>query len=170
MADEARRYDGVQFHSEVTHTRQGRALIERLVLGICGAPADWVMGDYASEAIAKVRKLVGREEVILSLSGGVDGSVVAALMHKAIGDQLTCVFVDHGLLRLNEAEQVMKTFADKLGVKVIHVDASKEFLGKLAGVTDPEAKGKIIGRAPGREGRTLNVRKAPQPEAELAPL
>ena len=146
MADEERRFYGVQFHPEVTHTRQGRALIERFVLGICQARPDWVMGDYVAEAVARIREQVGSEEVILGLSGGVDSSVAAALIHKAIGDQLTCVFVDHGLLRLNEAEQVMQTFAANLGVKVIHVDASADFMGKLAGVTDPEAKRKIIGK------------------------
>ena len=146
MADEERGYYGVQFHPEVTHTRQGRAIIERFVLEICQAKPDWVMGDYVAEAVARIRSQVGSEEVILGLSGGVDSSVAAALIHKAIGDQLTCVFVDHGLLRLNEAEQVMQTFAANLGVKVIHVDASAEFMGKLAGVTDPEAKRKIIGR------------------------
>ena len=103
------------------------------------------MGHYIDEAVAKIREQVGNEHVILGLSGGVDSSVAAALLHRAIGDQLTCVFVDHGLLRLNEAEQVMATFADHLGVKVIHVDASDVFLSKLAGVTDPEAKRKIIG-------------------------
>ena len=146
MADEARGFYGVQFHPEVTHTRQGRALLERFVLQICKASPDWVMTDYVSEAVARIRAQVGSEEVILGLSGGVDSSVAAALIHKAIGDQLTCVFVDHGLLRLNEATQVMQTFADNLGVKVIHVDASVAFMSKLAGVTDPEAKRKIIGR------------------------
>jgi GMP synthase (glutamine-hydrolysing) len=124
---------------------QGRAMLERFVLKICGAQPDWEMGNYIDEAVAKIREQVGNEHVILGLSGGVDSSVAAALLHRAIGDQLTCVFVDHGLLRLNEAEQVMATFADHLGVKVIHVDASDVFLRKLAGVTDPEAKRKIIG-------------------------
>ena len=145
MADESRHYYAVQFHPEVTHTVQGRALLERFVLGICGTRADWVMGDYIEEAVQKIREQVGDEEVILGLSGGVDSSVAAALIHRAIGDQLTCVFVDHGLLRLNEAEQVMKTFADHLGVHVIHVDASDAFMTPLAGVSDPEAKRKIIG-------------------------
>ena len=145
IADEARRFYGVQFHPEVTHTVQGRAIIERFVLDLCGAKPDWVMRDYVEEAVAKIREQVGGEHVILGLSGGVDSSVAAALIHRAIGDQLTCVFVDHGLLRLGEAEQVMKTFGDHLGVKVIHVDASAQFLGKLVGVSDPEAKRKIIG-------------------------
>ncbi|MGF6599664.1 GMP synthase (glutamine-hydrolyzing) [Paraburkholderia sp. GAS448] len=145
MADEARHFYGLQWHPEVTHTVQGRAMLERFVLGICSAKPDWEMGHYVDEAVEKIREQVGSEHVILGLSGGVDSSVAAALLHRAIGDQLTCVFVDHGLLRLNEAEQVMATFADHLGVKVIHVDASEAFLSKLAGVTDPEAKRKIIG-------------------------
>ncbi|NYH20436.1 GMP synthase (glutamine-hydrolyzing) A subunit [Paraburkholderia bryophila] len=145
MADEQRHFYGLQWHPEVTHTVQGRAMIERFVLKICGAGADWEMGNYIDEAVAKIREQVGQEHVILGLSGGVDSSVAAALLHRAIGDQLTCVFVDHGLLRLNEAEQVMALFADNLGVKVIHVDASEVFLRKLTGVTDPEAKRKIIG-------------------------
>ena len=145
MADEARHFYGLQWHPEVTHTVQGRAMLERFVLGICGAKADWEMGHYIDEAVETIRKQVGNEHVILGLSGGVDSSVAAALLHRAIGDQLTCVFVDHGLLRLNEAEQVMSMFADNLGVKVIHVDASAAFMSKLAGVTDPEAKRKIIG-------------------------
>ncbi len=145
MADEQRRLYGVQFHPEVTHTVQGRALIERFVLGICQARPDWIMGDYISEAVEKIRAQVGDEEVILGLSGGVDSSVAAALIHRAIGDQLTCVFVDHGLLRLNEGDAVMEMFVGKLHAKVIRVDASELFLGKLAGVTDPEAKRKIIG-------------------------
>jgi GMP synthase (glutamine-hydrolysing) len=145
MADEARGFYGVQFHPEVTHTLQGKAIIARFVLDICGCSGDWNMPDYIGEAVARIREQVGREEVILGLSGGVDSSVAAALIHRAIGDQLTCVFVDNGLLRLNEAEQVMKTFARSLGVKVVHVDASAAFLGKLAGVTDPEQKRRIIG-------------------------
>ena len=146
MADEARHFYGVQFHPEVTHTLQGKALFERFVHGICGCGYDWNMPDYVEEAIGRIRSEVGSDEVILGLSGGVDSSVVAALLHRAIGTQLTCVFVDNGLLRLNEAEQVMKTFADNLGVKVIHVDAGAEFMKHLAGVTDPEQKRKIIGR------------------------
>ncbi|HZV99355.1 MAG TPA: glutamine-hydrolyzing GMP synthase [Methylophilaceae bacterium] len=146
MADEARRFYAVQFHPEVTHTKQGKAMLSRFVHQICGCGQDWNMPDYVSEAVARIKAEVGSDQVILGLSGGVDSSVAAALIHKAIGDQLTCVFVDNGLLRLNEAEQVMQTFARNLGVKIIHVDASKKFLGDLAGVTDPEAKRKIIGR------------------------
>jgi GMP synthase (glutamine-hydrolysing) len=145
MADESRRFYAVQFHPEVTHTVQGQALLNRFVLHICGARPDWVMGNYIGEAVAKIRERVGDEEVILGLSGGVDSSVAAALIHRAIGDQLTCVFVDHGLLRLNEGDMVMEMFAGKLHAKVIRVDASDLFLGKLAGVIDPEAKRKIIG-------------------------
>ncbi|MFN6961495.1 MAG: glutamine-hydrolyzing GMP synthase [Rhodocyclaceae bacterium] len=146
MADETRRFYGVQFHPEVTHTLKGREIIARFVRGICGCKGDWNMPGYVDEAMHKIREQVGDEEVILGLSGGVDSSVVAALLHKAIGPQLTCVFVDNGLLRLNEAEQVMDTFARNLGVKVIHVDASERFLAALTGVTDPEQKRKIIGR------------------------
>ncbi|BCS33398.1 GMP synthase [glutamine-hydrolyzing] [Luteitalea sp. TBR-22] len=146
MADEARGYYAVQFHPEVTHTLQGQAILTRFVRDICGARGDWRMGDYVSEAVARIREQVGQDEVVLGLSGGVDSSVAAALIHKAIGDQLTCVFVDHGLLRLNEAELVMHMFAGRLHAKVRHVDARAQFLGHLAGVTDPEAKRKIIGR------------------------
>jgi GMP synthase (glutamine-hydrolysing) len=146
MAEEARRFYGVQFHPEVTHTLKGRDIFTRFVRDICGCRGDWNMPDYVGEAIAKVREQVGGDEVILGLSGGVDSSVVAALLHRAIGEQLTCVFVDNGLLRLNEGDQVMKTFARNLGVKVIHVDATEQFMSGLAGVTDPEQKRKIIGR------------------------
>ena len=145
MADEARKFYAVQFHPEVTHTVQGRAILERFVLEICGVKADWIMRDHITEAVEAIRKQVGNEEVILGLSGGVDSSVAAALIHRAIGDQLTCVFVDHGLLRLNEGDMVMDMFAGKLHAKVIRVDASELFLGRLAGVTDPEQKRKIIG-------------------------
>jgi GMP synthase (glutamine-hydrolysing) len=145
MADEQRRFYAVQFHPEVTHTVQGRAILERFVLEICGVRPDWVMRDHVAEAVEAIRKQVGDEEVILGLSGGVDSSVAAALIHRAIGDQLTCVFVDHGLLRLNEGDMVMDMFAGKLHAKVIRVDASELFLGKLAGVSDPEQKRKIIG-------------------------
>jgi GMP synthase (glutamine-hydrolysing) len=146
MADESRGYYGVQFHPEVTHTLQGKAILEHFVKEICGLAGDWSMPGYVEEAVGRIRSQVGGEEVVLGLSGGVDSSVAAALIHRAIGDQLTCVFVDNGLLRLNEAEQVMETFARNLGVKVIHVDAREQFLGHLAGVTDPEQKRKIIGR------------------------
>jgi GMP synthase (glutamine-hydrolysing) len=145
MADEARRFYGVQFHPEVTHTLKGRQMLARFVHDICGCGRDWNMPDYVGEGVAKIRAQVGQDEVILGLSGGVDSSVAAALIHRAIGDQLTCVFVDNGLLRLNEAEQVMETFARNLGVRVIHVDASEQFLGKIEGVADPEQKRRIIG-------------------------
>ena len=146
MADESRGLYGVQFHPEVTHTRRGGAILERFVHRICGCGEDWNMPDYVAEAVAKIRSEVGKDEVLLGLSGGVDSAVAAALIHRAIGDQLTCVFVDTGLLRLNEAAQVMDTFAKHLGVKVDLVDASSRFLGALAGANDPEAKRKIIGR------------------------
>jgi GMP synthase (glutamine-hydrolysing) len=146
MADESRGYYGVQFHPEVTHTVQGRALLERFVLDIAGAKPDWVMRDHVAEAVQRIREQVGDEEVVLGLSGGVDSSVAAALIHRAIGEQLTCVFVDHGLLRLNEATMVMDMFAGRLHAKVRHVDAGAQFLGHLRGVSDPEAKRKIIGR------------------------
>jgi GMP synthase (glutamine-hydrolysing) len=146
MADESRGCYGVQFHPEVTHTVQGRALLERFVLDIAGAKPDWVMRDHVAEAVSKIREQVGDEQVILGLSGGVDSSVAAALIHRAIGEQLTCVFVDHGLLRLNEGRMVMDMFAGRLHAKVVHVDASAQFLGHLEGVSDPEAKRKIIGR------------------------
>ncbi|MEY3997861.1 MAG: hypothetical protein RLY60_673 [Pseudomonadota bacterium] len=145
MADEARHFYGVQFHPEVTHTVQGKAMLHRFVHHICQARADWVMTGYVEEAVARIRAQVGDEEVILGLSGGVDSSVAAALIHRAIGDQLTCVFVDHGLLRLNEGDAVMDMFAGRLHARVIRVDASALFLGKLSGVSDPEAKRKIIG-------------------------
>lgn len=145
MEHSGKKFYGIQFHPEVTHTKQGRALLNRFVLDICGAKPSWTMPNYIDEAIAKIRAQVGNDEVILGLSGGVDSSVAAALIHRAIGDQLTCVFVDHGLLRLNEGKNVMDMFARNLGVKVIHVDASEQFMSKLAGVTDPEKKRKIIG-------------------------
>ena len=146
MADEDRRFYGVQFHPEVTHTAQGEAILRRFVLDICGARPDWVMTDHVGEAVARIRAQVGAEEVILGLSGGVDSSVAAALIHRAIGDQLTCVFVDTGLLRLNEGAQVVETFQQHMGMKLIHVDATARFMGALKGVADPEAKRKVIGR------------------------
>jgi GMP synthase (glutamine-hydrolysing) len=146
MADESRQFYGVQFHPEVTHTRQGAKILQRFVREICGCRGDWNMPDYVGEAVRRIKEQVGREEVILGLSGGVDSSVAAALIHRAIGDQLTCVFVDHGLLRLNEAKQVMETFGKHMDMNIVHVDASNEFLGALAGVADPEQKRKIIGR------------------------
>jgi len=146
MADEERGLYAIQFHPEVTHTKQGSAILSRFVHEICGCGHDWNMKDYRGEAIAAIRAQVGTDHVILGLSGGVDSSVAAALIHEAIGDQLTCVFVDHGLLRLGEAEQVLDTFERNLGVRVVHVDASAQFMAELAGVGDPEQKRKIIGR------------------------
>jgi GMP synthase (glutamine-hydrolysing) len=146
MANEDKRYYALQFHPEVTHTLQGAAMLTRFVRDIAGCRGDWVMGDYIAEAVAHIRAQVGDEEVILGLSGGVDSSVAAALIHRAIGDQLTCVFVDHGLLRLNEGAMVMEMFAGRLHAKVVHVEAAAQFLGQLKGVTDPEQKRKIIGR------------------------
>jgi GMP synthase (glutamine-hydrolysing) len=146
MSDERRRFYGVQFHPEVTHTTQGARLLERFVREICACDALWSVGNIIEDAVARVRAQVGHGKVLLGLSGGVDSSVVAALLHRAIGDQLVCVFVDHGLLRLGEAEQVMSTFAQHLGVQVIRADAQARFLAALAGVSDPEAKRKIIGR------------------------
>lgn len=146
IADESRRYFGLQFHPEVTHTTQGERIYSRFVHDICGCGNQWNPGNIISDAIERVRAQVGNGRVLLGLSGGVDSSVVAALLHKAIGDQLTCVFVDHGLLRHHEGDQVMQIFALNLGVRVIRVDAEARFLGELAGVSDPEAKRKIIGR------------------------
>jgi len=146
MADEDRKFYAVQFHPEVTHTKQGQAMLNRFVLDICQTSADWIMRDHIAEAVEKIRAQVGDEEVILGLSGGVDSSVAAALIHRAIGDQLTCVFVDHGLLRLNEGKMVMEMFVGRLHAKVIHVDATAQFMGMLEGVADPEAKRKIIGK------------------------
>ncbi len=146
MADEARAFYGVQFHPEVTHTRQGQRIINRFVHDICGCAALWTPDNIIEDSIKSIRAQVGSDEVLLGLSGGVDSSVVAALLHRAIGDQLTCVFVDNGLLRHQEGDQVMATFAEHMGVKVIRVDAEQRFLGELAGVSDPEQKRKIIGR------------------------
>jgi GMP synthase (glutamine-hydrolysing) len=146
MADERRRFYGVQFHPEVTHTRQGAAILERFVREICGCEARWTVSSIIDDLIARVRAQVGSEQVLLGLSGGVDSSVVAALLHRAIGPKLTCVFVDHGLLRLGEGDQVMRTFAESLGVHVIRVDAEQRFLQALRGQTDPEVKRKTIGR------------------------
>ncbi len=145
IADEKRRFYGVQFHPEVTHTRQGQRIIERFVHEICGCGRLWTPGQIIEDSIARVRDQVGSDAVLLGLSGGVDSSVVAALLHRAIGSQLTCVFVDNGLLRLGESDQVMSTFARHMGVHVIRVDAEDRFLGRLKGVTDPEQKRKIIG-------------------------
>jgi GMP synthase (glutamine-hydrolysing) len=146
MMDESRRMYAVQFHPEVTHTTQGGAILARFVRDICGCAGDWTMPAYVDEAVAKIRAQVGGDEVILGLSGGVDSSVAAALIHRAIGDQLTCIFVDTGLLRLNESTQVMETFGKHLGVRVEMVDAAETFLRELSGVSDPEAKRKVIGR------------------------
>ncbi len=145
MADEARDFYGLQFHPEVTHTSKGLELLQRFVHDICQTQALWTPENIIEDSIRRVREQVGNDQVLLGLSGGVDSSVVAALLHKAIGDQLTCVFVDNGLLRKNEGEQVMAMFAKNMGIKVIRVDAEDEFLGKLAGVSDPEAKRKAIG-------------------------
>jgi GMP synthase (glutamine-hydrolysing) len=146
LADEGRRFYGLQFHPEVTHTTQGERIYSRFVHEICGCGNSWNSGNIIEDAIARVRQQVGAANVLLGLSGGVDSSVVAALLHRAIGDQLTCVFVDHGLLRHREGDQVMQVFAQNLGVKVIRVDAEARFLGELKGVSDPEAKRKVIGR------------------------
>jgi GMP synthase (glutamine-hydrolysing) len=145
MEDPERHYYGVQFHPEVTHTLQGQAILNRFVREICGCPGDWTPGNIVADAIATVRERVGDRKVLLGLSGGVDSSVVAALLHEAIGDQLTCVFVDHGLLRHHEGDQVMETFAEHLGVNVIRVNAAERFFRALEGVGDPEEKRKIIG-------------------------
>ena len=146
MADEARRYYGVQWHPEVTHTKQGTEQLRRFVVEICGCATLWTAANIIEDQIVRVRAQVGEDEVLLGLSGGVDSSVVAALLHRAIGERLTCVFVDTGLLRWNEGDQVMAMFAEHMGVRVIRVDASERFYRELAGVQDPEAKRKIIGR------------------------
>ncbi len=146
IADEARGFYGVQFHPEVTHTPQGRAILQRFVQDICGCGSLWTPGNIVETMTEAVRAQVGKDGVVLGLSGGVDSSVVAALLHRAIGKQLTCIFVDTGLLRLNEGDQVMSTFAEHMGVKVMRVNAEERFLAALAGVADPEEKRKIIGR------------------------
>jgi GMP synthase (glutamine-hydrolysing) len=146
MADESRRFYGLQFHPEVTHTLQGGEILRRFVREIAQCSADWATGNIIEDSVARTRAQVGEEKVLLGLSGGVDSSVLAALLHRAIGRQLTCVFVDHGLLRLGEGDQVMATFAQHMGVRVIRVDAEQRFLAALAGETDPERKRKIIGR------------------------
>ncbi|TAK39984.1 MAG: glutamine-hydrolyzing GMP synthase [Lysobacteraceae bacterium] len=145
MSNEGKRWYGVQFHPEVTHTKSGQALLRRFVVDICGCATLWTPAHIIEDQVARVREKVGSDEVILGLSGGVDSSVVAALLHKAIGDQLTCVFVDTGLLRWQEGDQVMATFAEHLGVRVIRVDAADRYFKALEGVTDPEAKRKVIG-------------------------
>jgi GMP synthase (glutamine-hydrolysing) len=146
MADEVRKFYALQFHPEVTHTKQGARLYQRFLHEICGCDASWNPGNIIDDAIARVRAQVGKSKVLLGLSGGVDSSVVAALLHKAIGDQLTCVFVDHGLLRHQEGDDVMRVFAKNLGVRVIRVNAAERYFSELKGVSDPEAKRKIIGR------------------------
>ncbi|MGK9064611.1 glutamine-hydrolyzing GMP synthase [Stutzerimonas chloritidismutans] len=146
MGDEERCYYGVQFHPEVTHTRQGGRILSRFLLEICGCEALWTPSNIVEDLVEQVRAQVGSDNVLLGLSGGVDSSVVAALLHKAIGEQLTCVFVDNGLLRLHEGDQVMAMFAENMGVKVIRADAEAQFLDNLAGEADPEKKRKIIGR------------------------
>jgi GMP synthase (glutamine-hydrolysing) len=146
IADESRGFYGIQFHPEVTHTTQGRAILQHFVRDICGCPSLWTPGHIVEHAVTAARTQVGDDEVVLGLSGGVDSSVVAALLHRAIGKRLTCIFVDNGLLRLNEGDQVMTTFAEHMGVKVIRVDAQQRFLSALKGVADPEDKRKIIGR------------------------
>lgn len=146
MADEDRRFYGVQFHPEVTHTTQGQRMIERFLVDICGCECLWTSANIIEDSITAIREQVGDDDVLLGLSGGVDSSVVAALLHKAIGDQLTCVFVDNGLLRENEGDQVMAMFAKHMGIRVIRVDAEERFLKELAGEADPEKKRKIIGR------------------------
>jgi GMP synthase (glutamine-hydrolysing) len=145
MADEARRFYGVQFHPEVTHSLQGGEILRRFVREIAGCSASWATRNIIDDSVARIRAQVGSDRVLLGLSGGVDSSVLAALLHKAIGTQLTCVFVDHGLLRLGEGDQVMATFAEHMGVRVIRVDAEQRFLAALAGESDPEKKRKIIG-------------------------
>ncbi len=146
MADETRRFYGLQFHPEVTHTHQGQAILQRFLHEIAGCRSLWTTANIVDDAIARVQQQVGDDKVLLALSGGVDSSVVAALLHKAIGDQLICVFVDNGLLRLHEGDQVMETFAEHMGITVIRVDAEDRFLQALAGEVDPEEKRKIIGR------------------------
>ncbi|MCB2427289.1 glutamine-hydrolyzing GMP synthase [Methylophaga pinxianii] len=146
MADEARQFYGVQFHPEVTHTTQGQRMISRFITEICGCETLWTSANIIEDSIETIRQQVGKDEVLLGLSGGVDSSVVAALLHRAIGDQLICVFVNNGLLRENEGDQVMAMFAKHMGIRVIRVDAEDRFLSALAGENDPEIKRKIIGR------------------------
>ncbi|MGO1792901.1 MAG: glutamine-hydrolyzing GMP synthase [Oceanisphaera sp.] len=146
MADEKRKFYGVQFHPEVTHTRQGSRMLEHFIRDACGCEALWTPATIIDDAVERIREQVGSDKVLLGLSGGVDSSVTAMLLHRAIGSQLTCVFVDNGLLRLNEAAQVMEMFGDKFGLNIIHVPAEDRFLSALAGEDEPEAKRKIIGR------------------------
>jgi len=145
VGDPVRRFYGVQFHPEVVHTASGKQLLENFLYGVCGCKGDWTMHSFVEQAVQDIQAKVGGGQALCGLSGGVDSSVAATLVHRAIGEQLTCVFVDHGLLRQGEAEQVVHTFRDEFGMKLVHVDASERFLGKLQGVTDPEQKRKIIG-------------------------
>lgn len=146
MADEERRFYGVQFHPEVTHSKQGLALLENFVVNLCGCEKRWTAENIIEDAVARIKSQVGNDEVILALSGGVDSSVTALLLQRAIGNNLHCVFVDNGLLRLNEGDQVMEMFGNKFGVNITRVNAEDRFLGELAGVSDPEAKRKMIGK------------------------
>src|SRR5438270_13681744 len=145
VEDPQRRLYGLQFHPEVAHTPRGKEILQNFVYHICRCPMDWTMGSFIEEACNRVRQQVGSEQVVLGLSGGVDSSVVAALLHKAIGDQLTCIFVNNGLLRAREEEVVQRVFAENFHVELKYVDASDRFLSLLKGVTDPEQKRKIIG-------------------------
>jgi GMP synthase (glutamine-hydrolysing) len=146
MADESRKLYALQFHPEVTHTTQGVRILQRFLQDICACKSSWTVSSIIEDAVTRIRAQVGQGKVLLGLSGGVDSSVVAALLHRAIGDQLTCVFVDHGLMRLNEGDEVMRVFAENLGVRVIRVNAGARFFAALAGVTEPEAKRKVIGK------------------------
>ncbi|NPA72322.1 MAG: glutamine-hydrolyzing GMP synthase [Gammaproteobacteria bacterium] len=146
MANEEKNFYGIQFHPEVTHSKQGLRMIERFIITLCGCEKLWTIENIIDDSIARIRKQVGTDQVMLGLSGGVDSSVVAALLHKAIGDQLTCVFVDHGLLRYKEGDNVMSMFAENMGIKVIRADVEERFMSALAGESDPEKKRKIIGR------------------------
>ena len=146
IADDARHFYGTMFHPEVVHTPHGAALLRNFTHGVCGCTGDWTMAGFRQEQVARIRAQVGRGRVICGLSGGVDSSVAAVLIHEAIGDQLTCIFVDHGLMRAGEAEDVVRTFRDRFNIRLVHRDASDLFLGQLSGVTDPEAKRKTIGR------------------------
>ena len=146
IADDTRRAYGTMFHPEVVHTPHGAALLRNFTHGVCGCTGDWTMAGYRAETVAKIRAQVGQGRVVCGLSGGVDSSVAAVLLHEAIGDQLTCIYVDHGLMRANESDQVVKTFRERFNIKLVHRDASDLFLGQLSGVTDPEQKRKIIGR------------------------
>ena len=146
IADDARRYYGTMFHPEVVHTPHGAALLRNFTHGVCGCTGDWTMAGFRAEAVARIRAQVGQGRVVCGLSGGVDSSVAAVLLHEAIGDKLTCIYVDHGLMRANESAQVVATFRDRFNITLVHRDASDLFLGALAGVTDPEVKRKTIGR------------------------